>query len=71
MIHVRTLLSIQQPTFQTFSTSDYLLAAWSAFHLKHAMIMFLSSECLLDHPMSSDRRHAQRCCEVSRSVKAP
>ena len=52
------LLSFQQPTFHKFTkqqTADFS-AAWSAFHWKHVIIVFVSSEllkrrllkCLLD-----------------------
>ena len=57
--HVRVSLSFQQPTFQRFATNTFLSAAWSALHLKHVFIAFVSSEVLkgrlfnllLDHPM--------------------
>ena len=36
-IHVRVLLSFQQPTLQTITKINYLSAAWSTFHLKHVI----------------------------------
>ena len=59
-IHVRVLLSFQQPTFQTFTQIYVLSAARSAFHLNRVIIQRVSSEILkcrllklcLDHPMS-------------------
>ena len=62
ILHVRVVLSFQQPTFQAFTTiNNVYSAAWSDFHLKHVIIMFDSTELLtlmllkwlLDHPMSS------------------
>ena len=38
--HVRVLPSFRQPTFQKFIISD-CSAAWSAFHLKHVIIVFV------------------------------
>ena len=46
IIHVQVLPSFQQPTFQTFTTNNICSAAWSAFHLKHVAILFVSSEIL-------------------------
>ena len=40
------LPSFQQPTFQQFTQVNDVSAAWSAFHLKHAISMFVSSELL-------------------------
>ena len=56
-IHVRVLLSFQQPTFHKFTKQQLFSAAWSAFRLKHIAIYFVSSESmkcrllklLLDH----------------------
>ena len=63
IFHVQVLLSFQQPTFQQFTQSNYCSAAWSAFHLKHVIIMFVSTyilkcrllKLLLDHPMNIQR----------------
>ena len=58
-IHVRFLLSFQQPTFQKFTNTKVFSAAWFAFRLKHVVIMIVLSEImkgrflkgLSDHPV--------------------
>ena len=44
MIHIRVLLSCQQPTSQQFTNVNNCSAAWSAFHLKRVIVRFVSSE---------------------------
>ena len=45
-VNVRLLLLCQQPTFEKFTTRDECSAAWSASHLKHVVMCFVSSEML-------------------------
>ena len=40
------LLSFQQPTFQKFTKINVCSAALSAFHLKHVIVLFVSSDIL-------------------------
>ena len=59
-IRIQVLPSFRQPTSQAIATSSDFSAAWSAFHLKRVIIMFVSSELLKcsslkrlsDHPMN-------------------
>ena len=46
IVHVRVSLSFRQPAFQHFTSIMAFSAAWSAFHLKHMIIKFVSSEHL-------------------------
>ena len=70
MIHVRVLLSSQQPTFQQFaSKSSDLSAAWSESSsdiLKCSLLKWLS-----DHPIKvgdtpSSRRHTHTCAQTGK-----
>ena len=74
-MHGLQLLSFRQPPFQQNTQLMFFAAAWSAFHLKCVIIMFVSSEILrcrlltwlLDHPMNHTMFH----CSTSQYIVLP